>query len=80
MDRHPDGLIDPNAVARLMRDDDPDLHAQRFSGMWCAAGGREHGFLDRTDIPVQLDGATSKGNSNKSTVYRRWRPGAPRTT
>lgn len=66
--------VDPNAV-RLRLLDEHDYNPQRYAALWCAADG-PNGFLDKTEVPVQIAGEGSRGNSNKSTFYRKWRRGA----
>ena len=64
------GWVDPNAV-RLRLLDEPDYNPRQYAALWSPACGRD-GFLTKTDVPVRIEGAGSRGNSNKSTVDRRW--------
>jgi len=68
------GCVDPTAV-RLRLLDEPDYNPRQFAGLWGHVCGRD-GFLDKTDVPVRIAGRGSRGNSNKSTVFRRLRSGA----
>ena len=68
------GWVDPNAV-RLRLLDEPDYNPRQYAALWSPACGRD-GYLDKTDVPVQIAGQGSRGNSNKSTVWRKWRGGA----
>lgn len=65
------GWVDPNAV-RLRLLDEPDYNPQQYAALWSPACGR-NGFLDKTEVPVQIKGEGSRGNTNKSTVWRKWR-------
>lgn len=65
------GWVDPNAV-RLRLLDEPDYDPRQYAALWGHACGRD-GFLDKTDVPVQIAGRGSRGNTNKSTVFRRLR-------
>lgn len=68
--RENDGWINPSLVrARLLND--PAYAPRTYSAQWAGACGRS-GFMVKTDIPVQITGEGSRGNSNKSTVWRRW--------
>lgn len=59
-----EGWINPNRVrARLL--DDPDYKPRTYSAQWSAP------WLTKTDFPVQIAGEGSRGNSNKSTFWRR---------
>lgn len=62
--------INPNAV-RLRLLDHPDYEPRQYAALWstgCARGG----YMVKTDVPAAIAGAGSRGNSNKSTVWRRW--------
>lgn len=65
------GWVDPNAV-RLRLLDEPDYNPRQYAALWAPACGRD-GFLDKTEVPVQIAGEGSRGNGNKSTVWRKWR-------
>lgn len=61
----PLGWINPSKVrARLL--DEPDYRPRQFSALWSST------FLVKTDRPVQITGEGSRGNTNKSTFWRRW--------
>ena len=64
------GWVNPNHV-RLAMLDHPAYEPRKYSAQWSPACGRS-GFLETTDRPVQISGKGSRGNGNKSTVYRRW--------
>ena len=68
------GWVDPNAV-RLRLLEDPDYNPRQYAALWAPACGRG-GFLDKTEVPCPIAGAGSRGNSNKSTVFRKWRGAA----
>jgi hypothetical protein len=58
------GWINPNLVrARLL--DEPDYEPRSYSAQWSAP------WLTKTDHPVQIKGDGSRGNTNKSTFWRR---------
>lgn len=62
--------VNPNKVrARLL--DDPDYEPRQYAALWSASSGRQ-GFLVKTDRLVQITGEGSRGNTNKSTFWRRW--------
>lgn len=65
------GWVDPNAV-RIRLLDEPDYNPRQYAALWSPACGRD-GFLDKTDVPVRIEGEGSRGNGNKSTVFRKWR-------
>lgn len=66
-----DGWVNPNNVrARLL--DRVAENPRQFSALWSTACARD-GYLVKTEVPVQISGKGSKGNTNKSTVWRRWR-------
>lgn len=65
-----DGWVNPNAV-RLRLLDDPDYNPRQYSALWSPACGRD-GFLRKTDRLVQISGDGSRGNTNKSVLWRRW--------
>lgn len=68
-----DGWINPSAVRARIRERVGDhYNARQLSALWCHASG-PGGYLDKTDRPVRITGEGSRGNANKSTVYRRWR-------
>jgi hypothetical protein len=65
------GWVNPNAVrARLL--DDPAYEPRQYAALWSVACSRD-GYLDKTDRPVRIAGAGSRGNTNKSTTWRKWR-------
>ena len=65
------GWVNPNNVrARLL--DHPNYEPRQYSALWSVACGRD-GYLDKTEHRVHIAGAGSRGNSNKSTTWRRWR-------
>jgi hypothetical protein len=68
-----DGWVNPSAVrARLLGPDGTlDIDPRQFSALWSTACARG-GYLTKTDIPVPITGPGSRGNTNKSTVWRRW--------
>lgn len=66
------GWVDPNAV-RLRLLDDPDYNPRQYAALWSTATARKTGYLDVTDIPVRIHGEGSRGNGNKTTVFRKWR-------
>lgn len=58
------GYINPNKVrARLL--DEADYNPRQYAALWSST------FLVKTDEPVQIRGEGSRGNTNKSTFYRR---------
>lgn len=61
----PAGLINPNMV-RLLLLNEPDYNPRQLSALWSSK------FLMKTSRPVQIEGEGSRGNTNKSTVWRRW--------
>jgi hypothetical protein len=65
------GWVDPNAV-RLRLIGEPDYNPRQYAALWSVACSRD-GYLDKTDRPVQIAGAGSRGNTNKSTTWRKWR-------
>lgn len=66
-----EGWVNPNRVrARLL--DHPAYEPRQYAALWSTACGRD-GYLDKTDHPVQITGEGSRGNTNKSTTWRRWR-------
>lgn len=61
----PVGYINPNRVrARLI--DEPDYNPRQYAALWSSP------FLAKTDRTVQIAGAGSRGNTNKSYLWRRW--------
>lgn len=58
------GWINPNIV-RLALMDEPDYRPRQFSALWSSS------WLVKTDREVQIRGEGSRGNSNKSTFFRR---------
>lgn len=69
-DHGPAEYVNPNAVrARLL--DDPDYEPRQYAALWSASSGRD-GYLEKTDRLVQISGEGSRGNTNKSTFWRRW--------
>lgn len=67
-----DGWVNPNDVSAYLHRRFGEINPRAYSAQWAPACGR-NGFMDRTDRLVQIDGAHSRGNSNKSTVYRKLR-------
>jgi len=67
-----DGWVHPSRVSAILHARFGQLHPQSLSAKWAPAAGRD-GFLDVTDKPAPIDPTHSKGNGNKSTVYRYWR-------
>lgn len=60
----PDGWINPNAVrARLL--DEPDYNPRQYAALWSST------FLVKTEREVQIAGRGSRGNGNKSVLWRR---------
>ena len=68
-----DGWVNPSAVrARLLGPDGTlDIDPRRYSALWSTACARG-GYMVKTDVPVPITGRGSRGNLNKSTVWRRW--------
>jgi hypothetical protein len=68
-----DGWVNPSAVrARLLGPDGTlDIDPRRYSALWSTACARG-GYMVKTDVPVPITGRGSRGNTNKSTVWRRW--------
>lgn len=71
--REHNGWVNPNRV-RLRLLAEPDYNPRQYAALWSPACGRD-GFLDKTSEPVQIGGEGSRGNGNKSTVWRKWRVG-----
>lgn len=69
-----DGWVDPSGVrARLIFDmGEERINKRQLSALWSTATSRD-GYLDNTDTWVQITGAGSRGNTNKSVRLRRWR-------
>lgn len=69
-----DGEVSPNRVRALMiyRLGEDGYNPRQLSALWSTACARD-GYLDNTDTWVQITGAGSKGNTNKSVRLRRWR-------
>jgi len=67
-----DGLVDPNRVSAYLHERFGEINPRVFSAQWGPACG-PRGFMTKTTIPVRIDGKHSRGNSNKSTCYRRLR-------
>ena len=65
------GWVDPNAVRERLLDEH-DYNPRQYAALWSPACGRD-GYLDKTDVPVRIEGRGSRGNGNKSTTYRKWR-------
>lgn len=70
-----DGWVHPCKVTARLKADDPDVNVRRISALWSTACGRD-GYLDKTEREARLDGSVSRGNSNKSATYRKWRTAA----
>lgn len=68
-----DGMVNPNRVSHLLREEVGDFSPQRFSAMWSPACHAEKGYLDMTDELAPIDPTVSKGNGNKDVPLRRWR-------
>lgn len=66
------GLVHPSRVSLILHNRFGEVKPQWFSAQWAPACGPD-GFLDRTDIPADIDPTHSRGNGNKQTVYRRLR-------
>ena len=69
--RNRDGWVDPSAVRQRLLDH-PSYNARQLSALWSTACARD-GYLTKTNQPVQIHGEGSRGNTNKSTFWRRWR-------
>jgi hypothetical protein len=65
------GWVNPNAVRARLLDSDA-YEPRQYAALWSVACSRD-GYLDKTDRPVQIAGQGSRGNTNKSTTWRRWR-------
>lgn len=72
--RNHDGWVDPSRVRRSMifRFGEDGYNPRQLSALWSTACSRD-GYLDNTDRWVQITGAGSRGNGNKSVRLRRWR-------
>lgn len=71
--RKADGWVDMNKVrAHFFRDGAWLVDERSYSAKWAPACG-PRGFMDKTDRPLPISGAGSRGNSNKASVWRRWR-------
>ena len=62
----PVGWVNPNRVRLALMDRD-DYRPQQLSALWSVGYLRK----DKTR-PLQITGEGSKGNTNKSTFWRRW--------
>ena len=62
--------VNPNRV-RLALLDHVSYEPRQYAGLWTASCARG-GFMVKTDRPVLLAGEGTRGNTNKSTVWRRW--------
>lgn len=67
-----DGWVHPSRVSAILHARFGEIHPQSLSAKWAPACGRD-GFLDKTNVPAQIDPTHSKGNGNKSLPMRRWR-------
>lgn len=65
------GWINPSLVRERLLDHDY-YNPQQLAGLWSKTCGPD-GFMDKTNVPVQITGKGSTRNGNKSTVWRRWR-------
>lgn len=69
---HHDGWVDPSRVRAVLMHCFGDYNPRHLSALWSTACARD-GYLDNTDTWVQITGAGSRGNTNKSVRLRRWR-------
>ena len=67
-----DGWIDPNRVSAELHRRFGEINPRAYSAQWGPACGPK-GFMTKTDRPVAIDGAHSRGNSNKKTFWRQLR-------
>jgi phosphoribosylformimino-5-aminoimidazole carboxamide ribonucleotide (ProFAR) isomerase len=67
-----DGWVNPSEVRAYLMAVVGDYNPRQLSALWSTACSRD-GYLDNTDRWVQITGAGSKGNTNKSVRLRRWR-------
>jgi hypothetical protein len=67
-----DGEVHPSRVSAILHARFGEIDPRSFSARWAPACGK-HGFLDKTDVLVPIDGEHSRGNSNKEIRLRRWR-------
>lgn len=68
-----DGWVNPNLVSAWLHARWGEIRPRWYSAMWSSSCGSKNGFMDKTDRPVPIDPKHSRGNGNKSTVYRRLR-------
>lgn len=67
-----DGDVNPSLVrAKLLVAGELDIPCRQYSALWGTACSRD-GYLQKTGVRVQIVGAGSKGNGNKSVEMRRW--------
>ncbi len=66
-----DGWVNPNNVRARVLDHD-SYEPRQYAALWSVACSRD-GYLDKTDRPVRIAGTGSRGNTNKSTTWRKWR-------
>jgi hypothetical protein len=67
----PIGWINPSRVREQVLDHD-GYECRQFSALWSKACARD-GYMDKTTRLVPITGKGSRGNTNKSTFWRRWR-------
>lgn len=68
-----DGWVHPSRVSAILHSRFGEIHPQSLSAKWAPACAPLTGFLDKTDVPAQIDPTHSKGNGNKSLPMRFWR-------
>jgi hypothetical protein len=67
------GWVNPNLVSAWLHARWGEIDPRWYSAQWAPACGPK-GFMDKTDVRVQIDATHSRGNGNKDVVYRRLRP------
>jgi hypothetical protein len=66
------GWVNPNLVSAWLHARWGEFDPRWYSAQWAPACG-PNGFMDKTDVRVQIDATHSRGNGNKDVVYRRLR-------
>jgi hypothetical protein len=66
-----DGWVNPSRVRALLLAEGPIDNPRQLSALWSKSCGRD-GFMVKTDALVPIEGAGSRGNTNKSVPLRRW--------
>lgn len=72
---YPGGWVNPNDVSAYLHERFGEINPRSYSAKWAGACG-PNGFLIKTDKPVGIDPAHSRGNGNKATFWRRLRVAA----